>query len=784
MKGVKDKMKKICGVIIILMAMFCLMGMNVFATDIGEDNKITVVKSEDEVSFDITLDGEDTESGKVYVALYNGEVLTGLKSYSATKNKTIEFMDIDTYSSAKIMWWDEQNKPMCDECVVQGGSENIVKDSAYAYVLKAQYQKDSGGYLCVKVQILDESDNIHEKYLASNTTLYNFDENYGEVLEGLGENVEDRVSIDFTSYSSNDRSAVMALASSLVNNMIVYSVNDNGDIRSITMPSIDDANFTYGGAKTGEFNTNYKELGDIIIGENTYVFLVDAPEYAGAELADDEKCGVKVGYELENNVTYDYVAFDMDENDVAGAVVVLNTEFKAEEDDSVTDEEDDLFKDRYAYVLKAQYEKDTWGDPIVRVQILDKSGDIYEAFLAQQTALYNFDENFSAVLQELGKDVYSDRAIIDFSKCDANAVKLLARALINNVIVYSANDDGEVMSITMPSRDEDAKFTWNGVASGEFNANYMELGDVIIGDDTYVFLIDAQTYREGAFTADEDNCLVEKSFVLDDNTIYDYVAFDIDENDVAGAVLVLGFDIAVPYMSTNIAVIDKVKPHTSGGYDVYKLSYYTDGELREAVVDIDVCEDLGYANRGDVYKLQVIDGVIYGAYELLTFIERTNDEHMYAYPKDATSTPYVYARMLTETDAEIRAEDLQAFFMGAVVEKKTSGRYVIALAEDGTGELVFDDSELHTLRQENANVYVYDPNQTGDSILKVGSMADVDVDEKLFNGDYEIEDEDGNAVDSPAFGMADYVFVRQYDGEIEDIVIYKNYLFDYSTSKY
>ena len=496
------------GIIITFIAIFCLMSLSVFASNIEEDNKITVVKSENDVSFDITLDGEDIENGKVYVALYNGEVLTGLQTYNATRNKTIEFTDIDTYSRARIMWWDEQNKPMCDECVVQGGSENMVKDSAYAYVLKAQYQKDSGGYLCVKVQILDESDNIHEKYLASNTTLYNFDENYGEVLEGLGENVEDRVSIDFTSYSSNDRSAVMALASSLVNNMIVYSVNDNGDIRSIIMPSKNDGSkFTYSSAKSGKFYSDYMELGDAIIGENTYVFMVDAPEYAGTELADEECCGVRIGYELENNTTYAYVAFDMDENDVAGAVVVLNTGIE---------EEDVAPVEAYAYVLKAQYEKDSWGDASIRVQILDESNNIYEAFLAPQTVLYNFDEDYSDILIALGESV-EDRVFIDFTSYSDNdraGVKALADALINNVLIYTANDEGEIISITMPSTDEDAKFTWNGVRLGEFNENYMELGDVIIGDDTYVFLIDAQTYREGAFTADEDNCLVEKSFVF------------------------------------------------------------------------------------------------------------------------------------------------------------------------------------------------------------------------------------------------------------------------------
>ena len=782
MEGDKDKMKKIGSFIITLMAIFCLMGMNVFAAGtndvrVNETGNITVAIGENREYFDITLNGDDTEKGKVYVALYKSGVLAEVQTYDAIQEKRVD-LATNTFDTAKIMWWDNQNKPVCPQLEIADFGNGV----SYAYVINAQYEKNAMGEACVRVLLLDRTGNIYDKYLVSVPTLYNFDENYGEVLEGLGiDGSQDRAVIDFTKYvTEDDRPAIMELASALVNNMIVYSANDAGYIKSITMPSKNESyKFTYDGAKSGKFNADYMELGDAIIGDTTYVFMVNAPEYAGTELADDKKCGVKVGCKLEHNAIYDYVAFDMDENDVAGAVVVLNTEFKKEEENDLTDD------GAYAYVLNAQYVKDGWGKSNVRVLLLDRTGNIYDKYLASQTTLYNFDEDYGEVLEGLGENV-EDRVSIDltsYSENDRDGVKALASSLVNNMIVYSANDVGEVMSITMSSGDEDAKFTGGIMTSGEFNADYMELGDVIIGEDTYVFLVDAPEYA-GTELADDKKCDVKVGYELEHNTIYDYVAFDMDENDVAGAVVVLGFDIGASFESTSIAVINKVEPDTGGVNDVYKVSYYMDGELTTAITDVNINSTaLENAMCGDIYKFNIIDGVIIGATEVLTFTDRTNDEQMYAYVEDVNSTPSVTGAYRLETSAEINAEDTQGLFMGAVVEKKASGRYTIALAKDGDGALEFDNSELYRLSQDNANIYVYDPMQTGDAILSIGSLADIYVDEKLYNGDYEIEDEDGNAVDSPAFGMADYVFVRQYDGEVMDIVIYKNYEFNYDVTK-
>ena len=439
----------------------------------------------------------------------------------------------------------------------------------------------------------------------------------------------------------------------------------------------------------------------------------------------------------------------------------------------------------YAYVLNAQYEKDSWGKPNVRVQILDKTGDIYEAYLASQTTLYNFDEDYNDVLDGLGKKG-EDRATIDFTKLgesDKAKVVALADALVNNMVTYSASNAGDIKTITMPSDDEDAKFSWVAQDNDEFDAETMELGKVVIGADTYVFLVDAPDYA-GATLADDDNCSVQVGYALDNKVAYDYVAFDVDNSDVAGAVVILNYD-ASAFKSTNIAVINRVGESYDGVNDVYEVEYYMNGELFTAVTDGDVdTAALENAKRGDVYKLNVANGVILDATELLTFAARTSDKQEYAYAEDVDATPVVNkdAALLATEDA-IDDEDTQALFMGAVTKKVSAGKYEVALGTpDEDGILVFDNAEKIRVAAGDANVYVYDPNQRGDNALFVGSIADITVDEKLFNGEYTVEDEDGNDVATPAFGMADYVFVRQYDGDVMDIIIYKNYEFEYDTN--
>ncbi len=89
--------------------------------------EVTVLKRENVISaeavtegndvvIDITLTGDSTAIGRVYVGLYNTKgYLCGFQSFDATANKKITFENAGAYEYGKIMWWDDQNKPMCAE---------------------------------------------------------------------------------------------------------------------------------------------------------------------------------------------------------------------------------------------------------------------------------------------------------------------------------------------------------------------------------------------------------------------------------------------------------------------------------------------------------------------------------------------------------------------------------------------------------------------------------------------------------------------------------------------
>lgn len=70
----------------------------------------------DNVVIDITLTGDDTAKGRVYVCLYNEKgYLCKFQSFDATAVKKVTFEDAGEYEYGKIMWWDDRNRPMCKE---------------------------------------------------------------------------------------------------------------------------------------------------------------------------------------------------------------------------------------------------------------------------------------------------------------------------------------------------------------------------------------------------------------------------------------------------------------------------------------------------------------------------------------------------------------------------------------------------------------------------------------------------------------------------------------------
>ena len=97
----------------------------------------------------------------------------------------------------------------------------------------------------------------------------------------------------------------------------------------------------------------------------------------------------------------------------------------------------------------------------------------------------------------------------------------------------------------------------------------------------------------------------------------------------------------------------------------------------------------------------------------------------------------------------------------------------------------YDFAKLDSIKANNANVYVYDPNRRNNKI-EVGDASDVEVDKTLRDSKPVVEVKDKTVAGTSfnnvpagtlALGLMDYAVGVEYDGDIIDVVIYKAYNF-------
>lgn len=436
----------------------------------------------------------------------------------------------------------------------------------------------------------------------------------------------------------------------------------------------------------------------------------------------------------------------------------------------------------YAYVLNTSVKEGTWGNTNdITLQILDKSGEIYEANLASTVKFVNLAVDHAALFTALGGQSGNDSVTVKLDNY-AEQADAIASALLNNIITYAGNSSGDIKTVVLPGAKGDDNADLAYIAT-ETSSNYDEDtmtfkgAGVTINADTYVFYImeDARvsnlTYNDSK-PADKDRSSVTTGAALPEDT-YTVVAVDPDSNDEAGAVVILNKDGGVS-PSSNIAVIDSVGKSMANGVDeVYVVDFYMNGELQSATTKVDMRDDdlIAAAKRGDIFKLTVAGDTITNVQSVLTFTDRDGEK---AYAKDATTTPSVTLGA-TRTDED--------FYFGAISKSGNNGNATLTLygfnnAGVGTGIPADpDDRDTQIIKEGSANVYVYDPELRDAKALSVGGLGDAEVDANLDKAGTVTGGDLTGTVNTPAYGMMDYAFARYYNNKPADIVVYKNYDF-------
>lgn len=438
--------------------------------------------------------------------------------------------------------------------------------------------------------------------------------------------------------------------------------------------------------------------------------------------------------------------------------------------------------DNYAYILRAEVDPDMWGNDSIVLQVMDKAGNIYEGYLASTTKITQGIDYITVKPGETSWTVNTENADLK----GLTTPKAVAEFLQNKLVTYASNSNDEVKEIVVATKDngESGKLWAAGVASGEYDEDNMIIDGYEINDETYVFYIGGTKDNikyDGNVIADKDSCSVGTGATFAETDYVEVHVFDLDAStDVAKVIVVMNQSGMISPL-TNIAVIESIGTTSVDGYDVASVEYWMNGELKTATTDADGTDFDGVENaeRGDVYKFALEGDVIVSAEKELTFA-RTGDK---PFAEDATAV--VKATVAGGNGVEKSDE---AMFFGAVTDVTSGGSVQVTLL-DADGNVVLDEegkAVVKTIKETaETNAYLFDSQLKYSNALDLGSLLDADVVDDVY-----VEGPDpkyGDAIEVgkatitsfPAYGMLDYVFVRTYNRRVADVVVYKNYEFDY-----
>lgn len=425
----------------------------------------------------------------------------------------------------------------------------------------------------------------------------------------------------------------------------------------------------------------------------------------------------------------------------------------------------------YAYVLNATATQDEWEKNNIRVQILDKDGKVYDAYLASNVKFENADSVGITKGNLAGKDPKDDPQvkIEDITGVNADAV---ANAMINQLITYDANSSGEIKTVTFyQSSDEDDNTLYlaqKGTLS--YDEVDKELGKYAIDEDTVVFFITNEG-KNVAFGNKANLASKTASKVGNVSNIaegdWNVAVYDTD-NDVPGAVVFFNTTGGIS-PSSNIAVIDSIGTASVDSTEVTSVTYFMNGEKKTSYADADLqTADLDDANQGSIYKFALSsDGSTINDFEVIA--KFTNRK------KDAKAEP----TFTTTRTINVENGSKETLYYGPVYDfTSTNNRFKVGTKKSGAA-YSFDTADLVDFKAKAANVYVFDPVR-GNNKVYVGDASDVDFDTKMVDATGAIKDKSGATLansGAEALGLLDFVAAYEYDGDVLDVVIYKAYDF-------
>ncbi len=450
------------------------------------------------------------------------------------------------------------------------------------------------------------------------------------------------------------------------------------------------------------------ELDNTSANRAEWVFTVDGTEYKIANLAAKTNAG-------------------MDSVNAGDEVTMFLDEFG---NIALADKTSTTAKN-YGFIVGAGVETSI-GDATYQVRLLNKEGEIVTYELADNVRFAGAGAN-GVVATTPAATVYSAVYALNthgwvIQAASASTAQIQSYA--NRVVTYRANSEGKITEIVLTSTGTDKPYiTFNAAdaVTAQYNGKTQTfIGEAAVTEDTVVFNLPITA------TATRDDFEISTIASLSHEQSYDVAFLSIDDENVAGALIVVNNDATVA-SGSNLAVATKIMAAQNADYEaIYNVTFLQNGETKTLATTADVAGIIASKMAaGVVFEYSVNEEGAINAIALGT-------------AKDAAWAGDVAT--LNNNGSNFVFNGAKEQYVFGVVYAKTNNRVLAIGAAQDTHAIAAD-----------ANFYLVDLTKAKNNV-SVSSFAEI----RKFN----------------ALGGTDYdyaVFMKYFNDEITDVVIYKGY---------
>lgn len=343
--------------------------------------------------------------------------------------------------------------------------------------------------------------------------------------------------------------------------------------------------------------------------------------------------------------------------------------------------------------------------------------------------------------------------------------------LKGQVVKYTKNSSGALKTIVFANYNDSFESVSYTSATETYDADNYRLGKYI-DKDSKVFFVNK---------SDADKCSLGTPEDLSDNNTYKVLAFYADSKAEENNIVVIEGNTNTSSKATSLAVItEAATAKDENDNDIMTLSYIVDGTVVKdvnTIDDVDIVSGEGKAlnvtlNAGDIVRIKTNSaGKISGITVLWDMAEDVRADYNTTYATQKTTGDPAGTRD-GETlygGAVTAAKDSDKVYFGKLDwNKKDSEGKVIALADQVTEWVNLGKAKnvytVQTIREGNVSV------KKGGSFNYVKQMFD---NTGSYNFVYNGTETKDAVNEANLAKYVDHVFVREYDGRIEDVVIVK-----------